>query len=210
MFSYGLFAKKATEWTNHYLDISRIGELLRTNHHYSRDEIKDRAIIIASIAVSGFLGAYFNNKEKTNCSSLTMGLAGAGFGFVASHLVVILPLIQKRRAMKKQCDEIISRIMEETNVLDIQTTKKIAELCKYITQEFSLSDDKHGRASQTWGKRISLLLRLEKILWHPDQVMASRLEKIPTIDDLLQGDKESRLSQLKEEPRIESSIRLSR
>lgn len=45
MFSYGFFAKKVTEWSNHYIDASRIGELLRTNHHYSREEIKDRAII---------------------------------------------------------------------------------------------------------------------------------------------------------------------
>lgn len=131
-----------------------------------------------------------------------------GFGFVVSHLIVILPLIQKRRAMEKQCDEIISRITTETNVFDIKTAKKIIDLCNYIKNDFSLSDDKHGRASQTWGKRVALLSQLEKKLRHPGQEMMLRLEKIPTIEDLLQDDRNQK--QREENPQSEQAIRLSR
>lgn len=79
---FGFFSKNLTEYSNHYLDWSRIGELVSSGvHRYSTNEMIARGKIIASTAISGFLAAYLNDKEKTNCSDFTAGIVAGILGF---------------------------------------------------------------------------------------------------------------------------------
>jgi hypothetical protein len=164
---FGLFAKKLTEYSNHYLDWSRIGELLKSGtHRYSKEELKVRGSIIAFTAVSAFLGAYFNDKEKTRCANLTVALAAGLLGFTVSHTVALYPLIKKRLEMKQDClrlmKEIEIKMKNSTSLSQAERHSIQAVLEGIIT--LSLSDTQHSKASQTWGRRKHLLTKVSEHL----------------------------------------------
>jgi hypothetical protein len=137
---FGLFAKKITEFSGHMIDASRIGNLLRSEHHrYTLDQLLTRGFIISISAVSGFLGWNLNNQEKTHYSDASMGIAMTLAGFVLSHTVVIVPLIKKRCKMRKECQ------MLEDEILILDSSRNTRMRLREI-KNLSLSDDVHARA----------------------------------------------------------------
>jgi hypothetical protein len=166
MFSF--FANKLTEYTNHYIDWSRSAELLQSGRPgYNKEELLRQGILVLSTAMSAFLGAYFNDEEKTQCSNLTLSIAAGVLGCVVSHLIVIAPLIKKRYAMSKDCDQLAKTIELQLKnnqpAMSQQDRDTIHSMIKWISEK-SLSDNQHARASQTWGTRRSLLSNLSKHL----------------------------------------------
>ncbi len=178
---FGHYAKTMTESSGHYLDWSRTGELLLSAaHRYSCDELLVRGFIVASIAISAYLGAAQNNEEKTHCSSLTMSFAAGLTGFVVSHAIVLIPLVKKRYEMSMECQRIADEIKKTTSQL--LYAKEVAALVDHISR-LSLSDEQHGNASMTWGTRRRCLLQLvvtitekcaDNDFWRgtPEQLMA--------------------------------------
>jgi hypothetical protein len=162
---FGKYQKRLTEVSNHYIDWSRIGELAASGtHRYSRDEIIVRAKIFAYTAAAGLLGAYLNNDEKTGCSKLIMGLIGGLFGFIGSHaFLAIIPLIQKRQAMRHECEELEAAIktkMDNMNPPLGYMTKQTIDAVIESIKTLSLSNEHRGNASLTWGRRKNLLNNL--------------------------------------------------
>src|SRR5580700_7758899 len=106
---FGLFTKKLTEYSNHYIDWSRAAELIQAgNHRYSKDELLARGSIVAITAVSAYLGAEANNPEKTNCSATTMAIIlGVLAAVISHHFIAVLPLYRKRLEMSRECQQII-------------------------------------------------------------------------------------------------------
>lgn len=163
---FGLFSKKATEYSNHYIDWSRIGELFQSrNHRYSNGEILLRGCMIALTAVSAYLGAYMNNEEKTHCSTTMVSIAAGALGFSVIHAAVILPLIKKRYEMNKECEKLVNEIEFKIAKSDVLTLKydAIHSVIQSVL-ELSLTDQAHGRASQTWGRRKNLLSKISAAL----------------------------------------------
>lgn len=153
---FGRHAKKMTEDSGHYLDWSRTGELLLSaSHRYSRDELLTRGFIVATIAVFAYLGAALNDKEKTHCSSTAVAVMAGFLGFVISHAIVIIPLVQKRREMARECSELAEQITSQTCSNDLYA-QAVFDLVQHILK-LSLSTDQHGNASLTWGTRKRLL-----------------------------------------------------
>jgi hypothetical protein len=166
---FRFYAKKLTESSNHYLDWSRIGELVQAgNHRYSKDEVITRGGIIAFTAVAAFLGYLLNDSEKTNCSDVQMSVALGVSGFILSHAVVIYPLVQKRLELSKDCallsNEIIQKLEKNVVNMSSECKAKVQEELLRI-KNLSLSNEDHGKASQTWGRRRRLLSEInEKLL----------------------------------------------
>lgn len=161
---WGRFTKKATELSGHYIDWSRIGELFASNHRYSKGELLLRRAMIAITVLSGYLGYKLNNQEKTGYSDLNMGMLSALVGFVVPHTIVIAPLIIKRCKMSRECKKVILDI--NAKVAEFRhpvLSAQIAVNVEFILQH-SLSDDKHARASQTWGHRLRLLQNVKASL----------------------------------------------
>lgn len=166
---FGLFTKKLTEYSNHYIDWSRAAELIQAgNHRYSKEEIVARGGIIALTAVSAYLGAEVNNPEKTNCSATTMAIILGVFGaFVSHHIIAVRPLYRKRLEISKDCKRLSNEIIQKLENNEV----KMNSACKASIQEelhriesLSLSNTKHGNASQTWGRRKRLLSELNEKL----------------------------------------------
>ena len=161
MFSF--FSKNATNVTNHYIDWSRIGNLLRSgNHRYSTEEILTRSAIVSFTAASAFLGHYFNDSEKTNYSDKSAALVCGLVGFIVSHAFVIAPLIKKRCDISRQCGIIKNDI---TRKLSLTENKPFASLIIAVIDRIntlSLGDEKQTRASETWGRRLSLLTQVQE------------------------------------------------
>lgn len=184
-------SKNLTEYCNHYVDWSRIGELLHSGkHRYSKSELLVRGAIIASTAISAFLGAYLNDEEKTGYSDGSATLAAGIAGFVLSHTVVIVPILKKRYDMSSDCKKFANEItlkMENHPKLSSASRQAINSLVTHISK-ISLSDEKHGKASQTWGKRkkiLSLLneklddINLDEGIWLQDpEVVLKQLTEI--------------------------------
>jgi hypothetical protein len=150
-----------TEYSNHYIDWSRVSELLRSStHKYSKEQLIARGFIAGCTAVSGFLGAYYNDEETTHYSSLKMAMAAAFLGFTVSHAMVISPLIYKRYVMSQECNALKNTI-EELSKHDIfKSCKDNINSHLVAILELSLSEGKHSRASETWGKRKNLLNKM--------------------------------------------------
>jgi hypothetical protein len=170
---FRLFSKNLTEYTHHYIDWSRIGNLVASgNHRYSAHELLVRGSVIACVATSAYVAAHFNNAEKTGCSTLVAAIAGGALGFVASHAVVIYPLVKKRCEMSKECKQLVAEIEGKMHSLSSLEQETIDAVVAKI-QVMSLSDDVHAKASQTWGKRKTLLSMVSEKLnayhttdWH--------------------------------------------
>lgn len=165
---FGHVYKRLTEVSYHYIDWSRFGELLASaNHRYSRRELAERGSIAGFTILTGFLGAYFNEPERSKRADLTIGLVSAFLGFVVSHAIVISPLIKKRYDMNQAChhhtDTIRARLETHQPPLSPETRATIEQLIRLIST-LSLSNNKHGNASQTWGARKDLFERLSQQL----------------------------------------------
>src|SRR5258708_3519083 len=114
---FRLFQQKLTDYSDHYLDGSRIGSRIGSlptsgNHQYSARDIATRGVIIACTAIPVFLGAHLNDEKKTGCSDTTIAIASGLLGFVISHAVVIYPLIQKRWEMSRECIKLTDEIFQ--------------------------------------------------------------------------------------------------
>lgn len=165
----GLFTKKLTESFNHFVDWSRAANLIRTgNHRYSKDELIARGSIVALTAVFAYVGANLNKSEITGCSDTTMMMISAIVGAVLSHHVIaVRPLYLKRLEISKDCERLSNEIMQklENNEINMSLVCKahIEEELHRI-QHLSLSNETHGNASQTWGRRQRLLSELNEKL----------------------------------------------
>ncbi len=163
---FRLFTKKLTEYSNHYIDWSRAAELvLSGDHHYSKDEIIVRGKIIVLTAVSAYVGASLNESNKTHCSNVSMAMISAVLGFIFWHAIIaVYPLYYKRRELKKDCDRLIQEINKklDDNLMHISQASKdnIKQIILKEIMKLSLSDQNHGNASKTWGRRQSLLFEL--------------------------------------------------
>lgn len=169
----GEWAKKLTELSNHYLDWSRVGNLLQARHRYSLSELAARGTILASTMAGGALAVKMDDSDELWWHSI-YGMGGALAGFAISHTIVILPLIVKRFQLAQICKEQqqqlalnLKFIIYHFNISQEDKTvlvKQIKEFAQTIMDE-SLSDDKQARATQTWGRRALLMkkinLRLE-------------------------------------------------
>jgi hypothetical protein len=161
---FGHLYKKMTEACNHYLDWSRFGELLMSaSHRYSKKELTIRGGIIAFTAASGFIGAYLNNEEKTQCGNMTMAIASAFMGFVFSHGVAISPLINKRIKISQECERIALEIKQTLPQQYLENKANVQMVIKAIL-DLSLSTNKHANASLTWGTRERLLRELQSYI----------------------------------------------
>lgn len=165
---FGRYAQPMTEWSGHFLDWSRTGELLLSaTHRYSFSELAARGFIVATIATSMYVGATKNDPEQTNVSSFTMSVIAGLAGFVSSHVIVILPLVYKRYCMSRECSELIKEInqllVDKGSDYADDCLADVNQLLSYIST-LSLSNEQHANASMTWGRRRTLLaLVVEKL-----------------------------------------------
>ena len=163
---FGSFSKKLTEISGHYIDWSRVGNNVQTRiYHFSRDEWIVRGGIVAFIAASGFLKAYFNDENSSDTQDF---LVGALAGFVISHTMVTSKLVAKRCKMSRECSELVKEIKIKAEGLGDSIT--VIEQVLDRIQNLSLSDNQHARASQTWGNRKHLLLKVSELLDSGDKV----------------------------------------
>jgi hypothetical protein len=163
----GYLANNLTLFSNHYLDWSRVGELLVTgSQRYTSQKLLSRGSIFIFLGMSSCLGAYLNNSEKSGYSDMSVVLATAFLGFSFSHTIAITPLIYKRYQVNQECNQLIDEIKKLLVEKDELFTDSILQSISDI-QTLSLSDDIHSRASQTWGSRKRLLIELK------DEVMSN-------------------------------------
>lgn len=159
MFSF--FSPKLTTLSNHYVDWSRIGSLLRSgNHRYSTQEILTRGAIVSFTAASAFLGYYVNQSKKTGYSGASAALTAGLAGFVISHAFVIAPLIKKRLEISNKCTAKKNEILTKLPLINNKSIEALVVGVIDHIGKFSLSDKEHHRASETWGKRLSLLTQV--------------------------------------------------
>jgi len=153
-----------TAISNHYIDWTRVGELLQSGtHRYSKEELVPRGMIIGTIATSAFLGSHFNNVKYTRCSSLVVAIAAGVLGFVVSHYLVIRPLINKRKEISAACTKLKNDIEAYATTNNLPFRDALDKTIQKIMR-LSLTDEQAGRASQTWGKRLRLLKNLFETL----------------------------------------------
>ncbi|MBX3708263.1 MAG: hypothetical protein KIT56_03450 [Gammaproteobacteria bacterium] len=162
---FRLFHNKLSEYSHHYIDWSRVGELLFSNHHhYTRDQLITRGIIIGFTAASAFIGYYLNDEETTGCSNMTICLANGLLGFTLSHATVIYPLVKKRYEMNQECLRLKDEIQKLANTQNNSPFNHTINATVDAILKISLSDDQHSRASETWGRRKNLLLKFSYML----------------------------------------------
>lgn len=166
---FASFSNTLTKMTNHYIDWSRVGNLVRSGtHRYSTQELVTRGSILAATAVSAFLGAYYNDEETTNRSDGMAALAAGLAGFVLSHTLVIASLIKKRCDASAECNK---QIREINVILERINTPNVSAAVKAVIdhiQTMSLSNNNHSNASATWGRRLALLTRVKELLLSPE------------------------------------------
>ena len=158
----GIFANKLTEYSNNIIDWSRVAELVSSgSHRYSRAELLVRLGIVSTTAASAFVGWSINNsKGSAAAMSNTSSIVAFGLlGFIVSHTVAIWPLIQKRWKLSKECLHLASDAVGKINSMEVNDLRFRIKLRVLVGDilKFSLSDDKHSKASQTWGRRKRLL-----------------------------------------------------
>jgi len=165
---YSRIANKLTAFTNYSVDWSGIGRLFKSGtHHYTWEEKAIRVGMVAFSAMTGFLGAYFNNAEKTKCTSLTIGILSAALGFYIAHRVVLDAKIAKRKRLYNDSETISARIRDTLNTRESPLSQFqlnfINDLICHI-KNISLSDEHSSRATETLGRRKRLLTNLESNL----------------------------------------------
>jgi hypothetical protein len=161
MFS-SYYANKLTEYSSHFLDWSRVGELLAaTQHRYTPQQILARGSMFTVVAISAALGKYFNQADQTGYSDLAVAAASAFVSFATIHTIALVPIVQKRCRMSRECQTLaieINDLLDGNNFSDDYKNKIKGEIFKI--SELSLSDEQHSRASQTWGQRKRLMSEL--------------------------------------------------
>lgn len=158
MFSF--LSNRLTELSHNYIDWSRVGFFLRLgNHRYSRDELLQRGSIIATAATFAFVGNYLNNPDKTQLSNTSMALFMGTLGFTLAHTMTMMPLVLKRVKISHECGALVSEIKEKIAPLPTDQQEAILSKVKNAL-EVSLSNAKQASATQTWGRRRTLLLQI--------------------------------------------------
>jgi hypothetical protein len=159
----GFFSNRLTAATHHYIDWSRVGNLVRSgSHRYSSQEIMTRGAIVSVTGVSAFLGYVLNDSQKTNCTATSAVLICGFVGFVLSHTFVIAPLIKKRCEMSREFSQLRNEIVEKLRVYEKEPFALfITQVIDHISN-LSLSDGKQARASETWGRRLALLTQVSE------------------------------------------------
>lgn len=157
---FGRYHKSISEYTNYYLDFSRVGELLATRHRYSNREIAVRSGMIAVTVASGLIGAYVNDPDTSGWGDYTIAAASALLGFVISHTIVIVPLIQKRCNRHTECVRVMQSIRAEAHRQGLANVTDLVEACMQRIMSFSLANELHSNASRTWGRRQAMLENL--------------------------------------------------
>lgn len=171
---FGKYSKKMTESSEHYLDWSRVGSLLQSkNYRYSNNDLLVRAGVIAGVMSGGIIGYRQSNSHSYVNHSL-WAMAGCFVGFVVSHSIVIAPLIHKRYVMSHDCkllqEKIVHELSEHEKTFEADNKEEfncIFENIKLLMNGImgqSLSNELHGNASLTWGRRRKQLINLEKAL----------------------------------------------
>ena len=166
--------KTLTEQSRHYVDWSRVGSLIASGtHRYTWHELAERGLVVASMAYGAYQGYHRADEARgLNVTSGLYSMAGCFVGFVVSHLLVLGPLLYKRHQMHQHCQASEERIVILLNAMrEIDRghdgiSALIAQIASVVdeTMALSLSDDKHARASQTWGLRMALMEKITKKL----------------------------------------------
>lgn len=158
-----------TRLSGHLIDWSRVGELIASGkHRYSTSEIIQRSAIGAATGLAGYVGYWLSETEE---SGLTRGLytmSGVFIGFVVSHALVIAPLVYKRYQIGQDCQHVKDTILQQLQGLkgewpnDETITQLIITVSKAINivMATNLADEQHARASQTLGRRRTLLTKI--------------------------------------------------
>ncbi|WP_133128685.1 hypothetical protein [Legionella nagasakiensis] len=185
-------ANALTARFHHLVDWSRVGELLASGRHrYTTRQLIERGVIIAAMG-AGVCAGYNMADSGFGLGSTLYSMAGCFIGFVASHAVVILPLIHKRYQMSQACSAAQKRILsllQEINHLD-GDREKVSELVRTIsrvvaeTMTLNLSDEQHARASQTWGARRALMEKISDKLSVDFNLLRSTTDQDALLDEL--------------------------
>ena len=164
MFRLNSLYNRMTAACNYYLDWSNVAVLFKSGtHRYSREQLLVRGGMISFATLTGFLGYYFNDSKKTNCSSLTLAIATSFAGFLLSHTVALYPLVTKRRGMADDCQATINAIRTSLKTLSPEKAQHFENEISIIMTS-TQSDEKHSNATQTWGSRKRLLLALKDLV----------------------------------------------
>lgn len=164
----------ATRLFNHYVDWTRIAELIRSGaHRYTLLQLIPRVFILAATGYSSYVCSKPQQAQQLGSSRINGALIGAGIGFFISHAVVIAPLIYKRWKMSQQClihkKSILGKLkhLEYSFTLSRDTADKYIELIKKLIDKIMNEDQstaRRGNASKTWGVRKRKLAQLDKAL----------------------------------------------
>ena len=151
-----------TKKTGHYIDWTRIGERVAESSgfipSYSKEELQDRGIILLSTVASGLIAYGLRSEKESGFTTAAWTTLGALVGFTVSHAIIILPLIQKRRACEKRCLA-INAALQELLLPYLDINIHVQALITAI-MALSLTSKQRGNASLTWGKRRGLLEKL--------------------------------------------------
>ena len=182
-----------TDYSNYYLDWSRVGELLQSGRHrYTREQLITRAAIMLPTIAASYYG------WTTGDSPMTSGLYSMAWGFssfVITHTIAIAPLIYKRWQMSEEChkqQEVILDLLPQ--ILDLLQEPVAGELCEKIADKInqvmtsSKSTDKHSKASQTWGSRKRQMIMLANNLSNAVEHLKDGTANIQDFRDFLAED----------------------
>lgn len=187
---------KMTALSNNYVDWSRSADLLRSgNFKYNAEQVLVRGAMVFTTAVSAYLGAYFNDQEKTNCSNTTAAIAAGALGLLVSHVYVVAPLVYKRYKASQECKQLVEEIKENAIPgLSDPINKVIDDILK-----LTLATENRSNASLTWGHRKRLLNNLLNGLVNEDVHLIAALNT---------GDAESIMRVIENEPESASKLKL--
>lgn len=164
-------AKKITEASGHYIDWTRVGELLASgNHHYTWEQLMTRAGIIMATLAGGYVFHHQQPLHTFGFSASANMATGALTGFFVSHLLVIAPLVHKRIILSRECQSLQKIILQElekmgdSNLSKEQSKQLIDVISAHIdyVMHYSLSTETRGNASQTWGYRKRLMVVMKE------------------------------------------------
>lgn len=154
---------KLSDLSGGLIDWSNSANLLRSGiHHYTNEQSIVRGAMALTIAAFGLLAVHHNDPNKSNHSNLVMGIAGATFGLVVSHIYVVAPLFYKRYKASKECGQLLQSIRakaKEAGISDDTINAKIGKITG-----LSLADKSGSHVSQTWGRKLALLSELDASL----------------------------------------------
>lgn len=162
------FFGKLNELSNHYIDWERAGNLLaQGGHHYSYQELVDRAILLAGTASAAFLAYHLNDESQTGLSSLAATMIGGTLGLAVAHIPVVYPLIQKRRAAHQACigvENEINDILDSNSASDELRTKILSDVKTAMNSSTHSESGKKLPGFRVWGARLRLLTEIREEL----------------------------------------------